>query len=57
MINSFVVWLVDIINRLGYPGVALAMFIESFFAPIPSEIILPFSGFVASQGSLNYFYK
>ncbi len=55
MINSFVVWLVDIINRLGYPGVALAMFIESFFAPIPSEIILPFSGFVASQGSLNIY--
>ena len=25
------------------------MFIESFFAPIPSELILPFAGFVASR--------
>lgn len=55
MINSFIEWLVNIINVLGYPGVALAMFIESFFAPIPSEIILPFSGFVASQGTLNVY--
>lgn len=55
MITSFIDWLVKIIEVLGYPGVALAMFIESFFAPIPSEIILPFSGFVASQGSLNIY--
>jgi membrane protein DedA with SNARE-associated domain len=55
MISSFVAWLVNIIEVLGYPGVALAMFVESFFAPIPSEIILPFSGFVASQGSLNIY--
>lgn len=31
------------------------MFLESFFAPIPSEMILPFSGFVASLGSLNIY--
>ena len=53
MINSLVDWLVNLINSVGYWGVGLAMFIESFFAPIPSEIILPFSGFVASQGTLN----
>lgn len=53
MITSFIDWLVNIIETLGYPGVALSMFVESFFAPIPSEIILPFSGFVASGGSLN----
>jgi membrane protein DedA with SNARE-associated domain len=55
MISSFIDWLVNIIEVLGYPGVALSMFIESFFAPIPSEIILPFSGFVASSGSLNIY--
>lgn len=55
MISSFIDWLVNIIEVLGYPGVALSMFIESFFAPIPSEIILPFSGFVASNGSLNIY--
>lgn len=55
MINSLIEWLVNLISSVGYWGVGLAMFIESFFAPIPSEIILPFSGFVASQGTLNIY--
>ncbi|PKN02784.1 hypothetical protein CVU76_02010 [Candidatus Dojkabacteria bacterium HGW-Dojkabacteria-1] len=55
MIQTFIDWLVNIITTLGYPGVALSVFIESFFAPIPSEIILPFSGFVASTGALNIY--
>ncbi len=55
MTQNFIDWLVNIISTLGYPGVALSVFIESFFAPIPSEIILPFSGFVASQGVLNIY--
>lgn len=55
MINTFIDWLVNLITAIGYPGVMLSMFIESFFAPIPSEIILPFSGFVASSGSLSIY--
>lgn len=55
MISIFIDWLVNLITAIGYPGVMLSMFIESFFAPIPSEIILPFSGFVASSGSLNIY--
>lgn len=55
MITNIINWLVNLISNLGYPGVGLAMFIESFFAPIPSEIILPFSGFVVSQGTLNLY--
>lgn len=55
MINSMIDWLVNIIGTIGYPGVMLSMFIESFFAPIPSEIVLPFAGFVASQGTLNIY--
>jgi membrane protein DedA with SNARE-associated domain len=53
MINTLVDWLVQAIDSLGYLGVGLAIFLESFIAPIPSQIILPFSGFVASQGSLS----
>ena len=55
MISTFIDWLVNLITVIGYPGVMLSMFIESFFAPIPSEIILPFSGFVASSGTLNIY--
>jgi membrane protein DedA with SNARE-associated domain len=53
MINVLVDWLVQAIDTLGYLGVFVGVFLESLFAPIPSEIILPFSGFVASRGSMN----
>ncbi len=53
MIASLVEWLVHSIDSLGYFGVALAVFLETFIPPIPSQIIFPFSGFVASQGTLN----
>ena len=53
MVNSLVDWLVQAIDSLGYLGVFIGVFLESFLALIPSEIILPFSGFVASRGSMN----
>ncbi|MDA2964242.1 MAG: DedA family protein [Actinomycetota bacterium] len=41
----------DVINQFGYFGVALLVVIENVFPPIPSEIVLPFAGFVAQQGA------
>lgn len=43
-------WVTDVIERLGYAGVALLVALENLFPPIPSEIVLPFAGFVASDG-------
>lgn len=48
-----IVFLSDIITRLGYLGVAASMFIEAAFPPIPSEVVLPFAGFSASEGNLS----
>lgn len=48
-----VLFVSDLIARLGYSGVAAAMFIEAIFPPIPSEIVLPFAGFAAAQGKLT----
>lgn len=42
------------IESLGYIGVFTLMALESANVPIPSEIIMPFSGFLASQGSFNF---
>jgi len=53
MIQNIIDWLVNAISTIGYPGVFISVFLESFFAPIPSEIILPFSGFVASTGKMS----
>lgn len=38
------------ISALGYAGVAAMMAIESACIPLPSEIIMPFSGFLVAQG-------
>lgn len=35
---------------MGYAGVIFLSTLESMYVPIPSEIILPFSGFLASRG-------
>ncbi|MCL4472594.1 MAG: DedA family protein [Actinobacteria bacterium] len=43
----------DIISALGYPGVFLAMAIESACIPLPSEIIMPFSGYLVFTGEFN----
>ncbi len=45
---------IGIIRYLGYPGVFLLMTLESVNIPIPSEVIMPFSGFLALQGSFNF---
>jgi len=34
-------------RQLGYPGIFLAMFLETIITPIPSEAIMPFAGFLA----------
>jgi membrane protein DedA with SNARE-associated domain len=38
----------DVYNAVGYVGVALWVVIESVIVPIPSEIVLPFAGFLAA---------
>ena len=43
----------DLVERLGYIGVALLVAIENVFPPIPSEIVLGFAGFTASKGEYS----
>lgn len=45
---------VKIIDILGYPGIFLLMFVESCGIPMPSEVIMPFSGFLVADGKLNF---
>lgn len=50
MLSELADWTTEVISRLGYLGVALLVALENVFPPIPSEIVLPFAGFVASDG-------
>lgn len=47
ILASFIIWGISL---LGYGGVALMMAIESACIPLPSEIIMPFSGYLVSTG-------
>jgi membrane protein DedA with SNARE-associated domain len=51
MLGDLANWVQNVINQFGYLGVALLVVIENVFPPIPSEIVLPFAGFVAQQGA------
>jgi membrane protein DedA with SNARE-associated domain len=41
------------ISTLGYGGIVLMMAIESACIPLPSEVIMPFSGYLVADGHLN----
>jgi membrane protein DedA with SNARE-associated domain len=46
-------FIVATIAALGYGGVVLLMAIESACIPLPSEIIMPFAGYLVSRGQMN----
>jgi membrane protein DedA with SNARE-associated domain len=46
-------WFIGLIEKTGYAGIAILMFLENIFPPIPSELIMPLAGFAAARGELN----
>lgn len=49
-LSDFSIWS---INSAGYFGIFFTMILEGFSIPIPSEVILPLGGYIASKGTLN----
>ncbi|MFI9823744.1 DedA family protein [Streptomyces sp. NPDC052013] len=46
-------WAADLVDAMGGPGAGLAVALENLFPPLPSEVILPLTGFAAGQGVLS----
>lgn len=46
-------WIVDLIERGGYWGIGLLMFIENVFPPIPSELIMGAGGIAVARGTMK----
>lgn len=46
-------WVLSVMEKLGYLGIAFLMFLDNIFPPIPSEIIMPSAGYTASKGDLS----
>jgi membrane protein DedA with SNARE-associated domain len=53
MLTSFFHWLADSVLALGYPGIVLLMAIESSVLPLPSELVMPPAGYLASKGHMH----
>ncbi|WP_233550857.1 DedA family protein [Amnibacterium setariae] len=43
----------DLLNRLGDVGVGALVLLETVVPPIPSEVILPYAGYLSREGSLT----
>ncbi|MFA6136026.1 MAG: DedA family protein [Candidatus Paceibacterota bacterium] len=58
MIELVLSWIANIviviINSTGYLGIFLLMALESANIPVPSEIIMPFSGFLVFGGNFSF---
>ena len=53
MLTSFFHWLAESVLALGYPGILVLMAIESSVLPLPSELVMPPAGYLASKGHMN----
>ena len=51
-LTGLIGWIADVIAALGAVGVGLLTLAEVFFPPIPSEVVLPMAGYLASQDRL-----
>lgn len=47
-------WVLSVVETLGYAGIALLVALETFVPPIPSEVVLPASGFLVSRGEFSF---
>jgi membrane protein DedA with SNARE-associated domain len=56
ILEPVVRWIIAVISGTGYPGIVFCMAIESACIPLPSEIIMPFSGYLAYVGRFNLWW-
>ena len=47
-------WAADVIDKIGFAGVAALVALENVFPPIPSELILLLTGFNVSEGRFDF---
>lgn len=53
MLQDFAHAVQDVVRELGYTGLFVLILLESTMVPIPSMLVMPFAGFMASQGHFS----
>ncbi|MFP5228848.1 MAG: DedA family protein [Acidobacteriota bacterium] len=56
ILAALAAFIIGVISSTGYAGVCLLMAIESACIPLPSEIIMPFAGYLVHTGRLSLFW-
>lgn len=49
-------FVVNLIGSFGYTGIFVLMVLEGATLPVPSEVILPFAGYLVYQGKLDFWF-
>lgn len=52
--EGFIGWVLSLMESLGEIGVGIALVVETFFPPMPSEAVLPGAGFLAYEGRMSF---
>lgn len=52
--EGFIGWVLSLMETLGEVGVGIALLVETFFPPMPSEAVLPGAGFLAYDGRMSF---
>lgn len=47
-LQAAIEWIVHVVSTWGYPGIFVMMCLESTFIPLPSELVMPPAGYLAS---------
>jgi len=53
MLQSFATFVQRIVVDMGYPGLFVLIALESTLVPIPSELVMPFAGYLAYKGEFS----
>ncbi len=56
ILAALFVFIKSLIGAAGYGGIAVLMGIESACVPLPSELIMPFAGYLVYEGQLNLWW-
>ena len=54
IVELIVEYITKTMEYLGWPGIVVLMALESMIAPVPSEVVMPFAGYLVAQGKFSF---
>ncbi|MGY4884066.1 MAG: DedA family protein [Nanobdellota archaeon] len=56
ILGQVALFCINVISSLGYFGIFFLMVLESMIFPMPSELVMPFAGFLISTGEMSFIF-